>query len=323
MKREHTNIDGGFSNVQNKKLARLVPEEETQFLFLMLPVELLWMILHSISLKDIIMAYSTNKLFRSYGFVSGLVDLSMSPLDAPNDLKNRKIEKSRRRAALSMLTIHASEDLDTKTLMWLKENGVPWLGGVMEKASSVGNVEILSQINHKILLEKCQKVLVAASKNGHVNVLEWFAKNVDLSEKMDEDRYFMVDDEAVYGGHLNVLKWSYARNKEFRIYSIDQLVSIHGHVHILEWLLSKGIIGRRSVVPYSGASHGHLGVVKFAHENGFVLSKGIWEVAYMRARWHILDWALEMGNLLFKSEHSKTLSGWCKRDNKVPYVKYI
>jgi hypothetical protein len=327
MKRKHMGIYEEVSNIQSQKHVKFVPKEETPFPLLALPNELLGIVFDRISPEDMVMVCSTNKLFRSFEFDFKLRGVEILYSLAPNDLEKREKEIFERKKALTTLTIRASKEYNTKTLMWLKENGVPWADIVVEKASSAGNVEILSQFNRNTLLKKCEEGRIAASINGHVNVLEWFAMNVTdvgLSGKIDENEDYRVELEAVYGGHLNVLKWSYARNKEFRIYSIDQLVSIHGHVHILEWLLSKGIIGRRSVVPYSGASHGHLRVVKFAHENGFVLSKGTWEIAYMRAHWHILDWALEMGNLLFKTVHSKTLHGWKHmKDEKVPYVKYI
>ena len=76
----------------------------------------------------------------------------------------------------------------------------------------------------------------SASKNGHIDVLEWF-KNSGYKFKYSVNAIKLASQNC----HVNVLKWFKNSGYEFK-YSADaiDLASENGHVNVLEWFKNSG-----------------------------------------------------------------------------------
>jgi hypothetical protein len=82
-----------------------------------------------------------------------------------------------------------------------------------------------------------ESFITGASKNGHVNILEWWLKN-NLELKYNEDAI----DEASGKGHVKVLEWWKNSGLELK-YTRKALESASqlGHIDVLDWWKNSGL----------------------------------------------------------------------------------
>lgn len=82
-----------------------------------------------------------------------------------------------------------------------------------------------------------ESFITGASKNGHVNILEWWLKN-NLELKYNEDAI----DKASGQGHVKVLEWWKNSGLELKYceYSL-YFASGNGHLNVLKWWKKSGL----------------------------------------------------------------------------------
>ena len=340
------NIRQADSELLNKKeKKRKLSAETAPSPLIILPTEIWLMIFLKISLSDIIMAYSTNKMFRSFGINFELGERTTPRLYDSKDFEIRTREKTLRKKALISLSARASENFETKTLIWLKENHVRWQNTVVPSASFAGSITFLSQIDVSVLLRECENGRMAATLNGHVEVLDWFARNVSnmgvhkrpwklallgIAQRVCSAKMHVLNDKnieryATRNGHLGILKWMYAHNKGLLLWDLDHEACKYGHLHILKWLVSKNILrGNDPFIATSASANGRLDILKWVYENKLRWSKDVWLGAFGNGHFHILDWALEIENPLFEIVSNAGPLGWSKSTcNPYYYIKNI
>lgn len=338
------NIRQADSELSSKKEKKRKLSAKTEpSLLITLPTEIWLTIFLKISLSDGIMAYSTNKMFRSFGINFELGGRTTPRLYDSKDFEIRTREKTLRKKALIALSERASENFETKTLTWLKENHVRWQNTVVTSASFAGNIAFLSQIDVSMLLWKCENGRMAATLNGHVEVLDWFARNVSnmgvhkrpwglallnpaklIAAKMHVLNDTNIERCATQNGHLGILKWMYAHNKGLLLWDVDLEACKYGHLHILKWLVSKNIPCSNPLIAISASMNGRLDILKWVYENKLRWSKDVWLGAFGNGHFHILDWALEIENPLFEIASNAGPLGWSKSTcNPYYYIKNI
>ena len=110
-----------------------------------------------------------------------------------------------------------------------------------------------------------------ASKNGHIQVLEWF-KNSGYEFKYDE----WAINNASDNGHIQVLEWFKNSGYEFKYneWAINY-ASNNGHIKVLEWFKNSGYEFKYSAsaiywasdIIYWACKNGNIQVLKFYSNN--------------------------------------------------------
>jgi hypothetical protein len=334
--------DNELSNKKEKK--RKMRSETEPSPLIALPTEIWLVIFLKISLSDGIMAYSTNKMFRSFGINFELGNRTTPRLYNSKDLEIRTREKILRKKALTSLSERASVKFEIKTLTWLKENRVRWDNIVVASASFAGNITFLEQIDISMLLKECENGRMVAAISGHAEVLDWFARNVsnmgshrrpwklallDQVGRAGPARIHVFNDKniercATQNDHLAILKWMYVHNEGLLCDSVDLEACRYGHLHILKWLFLKGALSSPSNVVLTAAMNGRLDILKWAHGIKLRWTKEVWLGAFGNGHFHILDWALEIDNPLFEIVSNTGPLGWSKSTcNPYYYIKNI
>jgi hypothetical protein len=103
-------------------------------------------------------------------------------------------------------------------------------------------------------------IILNASSNGHIQVLEWF-KNSGYEFKYGKEAI----NRASYYGHIQVLEWFKNSGYEFN-YDKNAFIyaSLNGHIQVLEWFKNYGYKFKYDKWAINEAScNGHIQVLKF------------------------------------------------------------
>ncbi|KAJ3037458.1 hypothetical protein HDV00_001699 [Rhizophlyctis rosea] len=144
--------------------------------------------------------------------------------------------------------------------------------------------------------------LDAASRGGHVEVLEWWKTNSGL--KFKPSVRSMVD--ASLEGHVHVLEW-WLRSGLSLEYNEDAIywASLNGHVGVLEWWLRSGLSLEYNENAMWGASQkGHVGVLEWWLRSGLTLNydEDAMNSASLKGHVGVLEWWVKSGLELKWSE---------------------
>ena len=127
--------------------------------------------------------------------------------------------------------------------------------------------------NNKVLYKN--DIIFNASKNGHVQVLEWL-KNSDYEFNYDNNAI----EHASFNGHVEVLEWfkNYGYNfkyylRAFNGYYLNDIIfnaSKNGHVQVLEWFKNSGHELKYDKLAINEASfNGHVQVLEWFKNSGY------------------------------------------------------
>jgi len=164
---------------------------------------------------------------------------------------------------------------------WLKKCGFNLEGSdnCLDHASKNNHINILQWwLNSGIKLElRYFRALLFASEYGNLNVLEWW-KNSGLKLIYDESSLNF----ASRNGHINVLNWWLNSGLELK-YSKNALkyASEYGQVAVLEWWKNSGLklIYDESVLHYAFETKNYI-VIDWWHQSGLQLKYSSYNILY-------------------------------------------
>ncbi|KAL6077681.1 Ankyrin repeat domain-containing protein [Balamuthia mandrillaris] len=170
----------------------------------------------------------------------------------------------------------AAETGQLALLQWLRDHGANWAGGVLR----------------------------LAALNGHLEVLQWAAKNYcPWKEDPMADDYFYhpcpVLLAAAHGGHVEVLEWlweHYPTRMQAKKHnsSYASTAASRGHVQVLEWLKERGF--RWDEFTFWGAAvHARWEVLKWLQENGCPWDERAFSAVIERRGMETMEWLHERG----------------------------
>eukprot|EP01041_Mallomonas_annulata_P006350 gene6350-12843_t len=190
-------------------------------------------------------------------------------------------------------------------------------------AAQFGHLDLLknAQITYKLRLDDSDPVaftiLEAASKHGHINILEWYYSiyNATINFQRTEQIFFA----AVVGNKMNVLVWlkSFRDVQSWETFvrvSVHPYVSIaarHGNKDMVMWLIDQGFhsdIHSASAAAYAG----NIDLLKlFSH----LWSENVYTKAAEKGHLALLQWAKENAENSYPWPESKMFPAAAKCDN--------
>lgn len=140
--------------------------------------------------------------------------------------------------------------------------------------SSCGLLDFLKLCERSNIIEYCSlKAVDGASKNGHIDVLEWW---YSLSDRLEKNILFAftgwaIDWASAYG-QINVLNWWLSKKKEIKLsYTYDSInwASMNGLIDVLEWWKKSGLELKytKSAITLASAN-GHTDVLTWWDNSG-------------------------------------------------------
>ena len=152
---------------------------------------------------------------------------------------------------------------------------------LLHDAASQGRLEDIKRLVKEIPINQQngfgQTPLCTAARYGHLEVVQWLAKNGGSVVQADNDGMTPLC-IAAYNGHLEVVQWLAANGGSVVQASnvgASPLFSaaLNGHLEVVQWLAANGgsvnQASKYGASPlYTAAFHGHLEVVQWLAKNG-------------------------------------------------------
>ena len=211
-------------------------------------------------------------------------------------------------------------------LYWLKKNKyyphLYWKHDICIFAAKHGHLEPFVWLNSKYY---DSRVFLAAAKQGHVHILEWFLSigvklpsniwdyvvrigNLETVKHVVENGHSLSRRAmglAARKGHLEIVKYLCSIYTKYLGAFVCSMAAEGGHLNVLQWLRESGC-NWDSETTQCALERGNLEILKWATENGCPIRSTASETASRYGNLHILKWLYDSGYIKLNIECMKS-----------------